>query len=148
MKNKMKFAAAAALFAAAPLWASAPATLSGIDGTALVNQGEEFVTATEAQALQPGDQVMVMEGGSARISFADGCVLPVAGGSMVVVPAVSTCAGGVASTSRVGAQYAQAVGDADDTSNLTQALVIGGTILAIGVILNQDDEPDPVPVSP
>jgi hypothetical protein len=103
----------------------ATTVLGNQQGTVLVNQGEEFITATQAQALNAGDRVMVMEGGSAEITFADGCVLPLASGSMAVVPETSTCAGSVAAIEQIGPTYAQAVGtprdercdDNDDTND-------------------------------
>ena len=98
---------------AAPAFAQDPApaaSLTAQQGTVLVNQGDEFVTATEAQVLNPGDRVMVMEGGSAELTFTDGCVLPLEAGSMLEVPALSTCNGAVANVQNIGPSYAQAVG--------------------------------------
>lgn len=97
------------LLAAAPAFAAEPAaTLSAQEGTVLVNQGDEFVTATEQQVLAAGDRVLVMEGGSAEITFADGCVLPLAEGSMLDVPALSTCAAAMARVQKIGPSYAEA----------------------------------------
>ena len=101
------------------------AILSNQEGTVLVNQGEEFVTATQAQILMAGDRVMVMEGGAAEVVFNDGCVLPLESGSMAVVSELSTCAGSVAAVEQLGPSYAQAVGaprpprcdDNDDSNN-------------------------------
>jgi hypothetical protein len=90
--------------------APSTAVLGKQQGTVLVNQGEEFITAGDAQALKAGDRVMVMEGGSADILFPDGCVLPLSAGSMAVIPEVSTCAGSVAAVEQIGPAYAQAVG--------------------------------------
>lgn len=151
--NRIAVAVVAALFAGTAFAGDPVGSLSTQEGTVLVNQGEEFVTASEAQALNPGDRVMVMEGGSAAVTFADGCVMPLEAGSMVVVPAQSTCAGGVASTQQVGASYAQAVGDDDtetDGEKLFKATVIGGTLLAMALIMHddEDDDDDEVPVSP
>jgi hypothetical protein len=98
------------LFATSAFAADSVATLNGQQGTVLVNQGEEFVTAAEAQALVAGDRVMVMEGGSALVTFADGCVLALESGSLLDVPAESTCGGAVANVQNIGASYAQAVG--------------------------------------
>lgn len=138
--KKIAFVALASLLAAGTASAAELASLSGIEGTALVNQGEEFVTASEAQALKPGDQVMVMEGGKAEIVFADGCVLPLESGSLVVVPEQSTCAGAVAKTQRVGAQYAQAVGEVPEgPTPLVQGLIIGA--VAIGIIAAVNEGP-------
>lgn len=116
---------AASLLTTSAFAADSVATLNGQQGTVLVNQGEEFVTAAEAQALVAGDRVMVMEGGSAVVTFADGCVLALEAGSLLEVPAASTCGGAVANVQNIGPSYAQAVGaprearcdDADDTND-------------------------------
>ena len=151
--NRTAIVLVAALFAGPAFAAESVGSLSAQEGTVLVNQGEEFVTAADAQALKPGDRVMVMEGGSAAITFADGCVLPVQAGSLTIVPAQSTCSGAVAKTQTVGASYAQAVGDDDtqtDGEKLFKAAVIGGTLLAMALIMHddEDDDEDEVPVSP
>jgi hypothetical protein len=139
--NRFVIAVAVSMLSTAALAAEPVATLSAQQGTVLVNQGEEFVTAVESQALQPGDRVMVMEGGSAQISFTDGCQLALESGSLVVVPAQSTCAGGVASVRKVAPSYAQAVGSTSrERPTLTQYVVIGGVIIAI-MTIDDDDEP-------
>ena len=136
--------------------AESVATLSGQEGTVLVNQGEQFITAAEAQALNAGDRVMVMEGGSATIVFNDGCELVLASGSLASIPAESTCEGAVASVQQIGPSYAQAVGaprDDDDRNRLAPWL-FGGWALGIGLALAEDgsitfpDYPVPPPVSP
>ena len=153
--NRPAIALIAALaFSGTALAVEPVGALSTQEGTVLVNQGEEFVTASDAQVLNPGDRVMVMEGGSATVTFADGCVLPLEAGSLIVVPAQSTCAGAVATTEKVGPSYAQAVGDdVDDQSDgekLAKAAIIGGTLLAMALILHddEDDDDDEEPVSP
>ncbi len=102
--------AASLLLSSTAFAAEGAATLSNQQGTVLVNQGEEFVTATEAQALKAGDRVMVMEGGSAQVTFSDGCVLPLTAGSMFVVSDGSDCAGSLAAVQKIGPTYAQAIG--------------------------------------
>jgi hypothetical protein len=126
-----------ALVAGPAFAAESVAALSAQQGTVLVNQGDEFITAAESQALLPGDRVMVMEGGSAEITFADGCVLPLAAGSLLDVPAVSTCAGGVASVQNIGPSYAQAVGTPDNEGSDRRGLVYGfwGAVIA-GMLLD------------
>ena len=117
--------AASLLLSSAAFAEEGAATLSNQKGTVLVNQGEEFVTATEAQVLKAGDRVMVMEGGAAEVVFNDGCVLPLESGSMAVVSELSTCAGSVAAVEQIGPSYAQAIGatrparcdDNDDTND-------------------------------
>ena len=102
--------AASLLLSSTAFAADGAATLSNQQGTVLVNQGEEFITATEAQVLKAGDRVLVMEGGSAEVIFNDGCVLPLASGSMAVVSDLSTCAGSVAAVEQIGPSHAQAIG--------------------------------------
>lgn len=139
---------------AAPAFAAEPAaSLSAQEGTVLVNQGEQFITATEAQVLNAGDRVMVMEGGAAEITFTDGCVLPLAAGSMVEVPALSTCAGNVANVQNIGPSYAQAVGSRSSNRNAAAPWVFGAWALGIAIALQEDESFDGtpggvVPVSP
>jgi hypothetical protein len=137
--NRFVIAVTVSLLSAGAFAAEPVATLTSQEGTVLVNQGEEFVTASDAQSLQPGDRVMVMEGGAAQISFGDGCVLPLVAGSLAVVPDQSTCAGGQASVRRIGPSYAQAVGDTTDEERLTEGLVLGGVVATLVIIGLNDD---------
>lgn len=100
----------ALLMLALPAFAAEPplATLDRVEGTVLVNQGEAFVTAQAGQALATGDRLLVMAGGEAGLTFADGCALPVAGGSLLEVPAASPCAGATVKLQRVEPLVAQA----------------------------------------
>jgi hypothetical protein len=86
---------------------------------------------------------MVMEGGAAQISFADGCVLPLAAGSLAVVPEQSTCAGGQAALRRIGPSYAQAVGDGTEEEDLTKGLVLGGVVMTLVIIGLNDSSSSP-----
>jgi hypothetical protein len=92
------------VFAGAAL-AQPAATLSGIKGSVLINQGKQFVSAQSGQLLVVGDRVMVMEGGSAKLAYSDGCVLSLPSGSLAVV---ETCSD--KSITRLSALNAQAVG--------------------------------------
>ncbi|HEX4854370.1 hypothetical protein [Arenimonas sp.] len=131
---------------AAPVFAAdAAATLSAQEGTVLVNQGDDFTTATEAQALAAGDRVLVMEGSRAELTFADGCLLPLAAGSLLDVPAVSPCAGGVAGVQRIGPSFAEAEEGEKPVRKGTNAYVIG-TVAVVGAALllgggGGDDKP-------
>lgn len=145
-------ALALSLMASTAIAADAPApvaTLTSQEGTVLVNTGEEFVTAADAQALNAGDRVMVMEGGVAVITFADGCALPLAAGSLVEVPAVSTCAGTVANVQKVGPSYAQAVGSAGHVEPASTWWVFGTFAAVIAYEIAEGDYSiTPRPVSP
>ena len=139
-------AIAATLLASSAFAAEPVATLGDQTGTVLVNQGEEFTTATENQALQAGDRVMLMEGASATLTFADGCALPLEAGSLLEVPAQSTCAGAVANVQKIGPTYAQAVGSGAKDDDTMVYVVFGGAGALIVYGLTRDDysiRPDP-----
>lgn len=137
------------LLAASPAFAVEPAaTLSAQEGTVLVNPGDEFITATEAQALQAGDRVMVMAGGRAEITFADGCVLPLPEGSMLDVPAVSTCADATARVQKIGPSFAEAEAGEEAPSERkgVNPYLVGGAVVAVAALLiggggGDDDRP-------
>ena len=143
IKNNLKVMALclAASFAANTSASVAPATLANADGVVLVNQGKQFVTAQIGQQLAAGHRVMVMQGGQASLRFADGCVLPLASGSMAVIPAVSTCAGGNANITTVGAQTAQ-VESGTNSKSMSRSdvwMLVGGAAVVIGVLASGDD---------
>ncbi|AGA91378.1 hypothetical protein Thimo_2658 [Thioflavicoccus mobilis 8321] len=68
--------------------------LARIAGTAIVNQGAQYVSGREGMQLVEGDRLLVLEGGSALVVFSDGCQRAVEDDELLVVPAVSTCAAG------------------------------------------------------
>lgn len=144
---RLTTAIAAALLASSAFAAEPVATLTAQEGTVLVNQGEVFATANEGQTLEAGDRVMLMEGASATLTFADGCALPLAAGSLIEVPAQSTCAGATAKAERIGPMYAQAVGSGANARSDASAWIVfgtGGALIAWAVL--RDDysiEPDP-----
>lgn len=78
------------LFAAACLvlagTAADAATLSGVQGEVLANQGNGFFRATSGQQLQTGDQVMVQPGGSANIVYRSGLTQAIPSGGVFTVP--------------------------------------------------------------
>jgi len=73
--------------------ADSVATMGETAGDVKINQGVEFVQAQPGQSVNAGDRILVMENGSASITYSDGCVLQISGGSLVTVPATSTCKG-------------------------------------------------------
>lgn len=149
---KLSTLVAASLLAGSAFAADSVATLSAQEGTVLVNQGEEFVTATDAQALMAGDRVMLMEGASATITFADGCAMPLVAGSLVELPAQSPCTGAVVNVQQVGPTVAQAPGNDGKAYRVTNkatgvTYAVFGTAFALIVAQASGDdysiEPDP-----
>jgi hypothetical protein len=108
--NRLAFALTIALAASAGVAAQPAATLASAKGSVLVNQGKQFVSAQPGQLLTAGDRVMIMQGGSATLRFADGCVKNLDSGSMLLVQ--NTC--NSSSLSQVAAVSAQALGEERD----------------------------------
>ncbi len=133
----------AGLFAASASAASSVATLGPIHGVVLVNQGKQFVSAQPGQALVVGDRVLALQGGQASLRFADGCVLPLASGSLLTVPAKSTCAGGIANVTRVATQTAQVdSGSNQPVSNGETLLYVAGAVVVVAALAGNSDSSD------
>lgn len=123
------------------------ATASAVNGTVQVNTGEQFQPLQSGQALRPGDRVMATGSGSATISFSDGCTLTVEPGTMVTVPAVSTCAGGVVAAQSIAPASGKAVGSSAAYSggvDWTGVWIIAGTVLVGGAVMFNEDEKNTV----
>lgn len=88
---------ALALFAAAALPAAAAsqglAQVSAVKGDVRLASGGALKAAATGAALKDGDRV-VARTGSARIAYADGCVVTAPAGTMLTVGAASPCASG------------------------------------------------------
>jgi len=131
-----------ALSAAAQDAPAPTATLSGIAGPVLVNQGAGFVPAQEGMRLKPGDRVMVQEGGSAALTFDDECRMDVQANKLVTVPSRSTCAGGVAAIQPLEPAGGAAIGGATGATGTGNGGVLAmmAVVAAIDVAaLNEDD---------
>jgi hypothetical protein len=64
-------------------------TIIGDKGTALVNRGSGFSAVAGTIQLKPGDRIMVRDGAAARITYPDGCNVPVRG--IATVDPLSPC---------------------------------------------------------
>ena len=139
---------AASLLAGSAFAVDSVGTLSSQEGTVLVNQGEEFITAADNQSLKAGDRVMLMEGASAEITFTDGCALPLVAGSLVDIPAVSPCAGGLAKVQQMGPTYAQAPGDRVVRNGMLMEYIVFGGALVLVAVETTGDNYSVTPASP
>lgn len=81
-------------FAALVSAAENVAILDEMKGSVLVNQGENFVPATEGQSLNSGDRLMVTKSSSATLVFGKDCIAEVKAGTIVTIPEQSICEGG------------------------------------------------------
>ena len=112
--SNLIIAMSAVLFAGSSLAANSVATLNVTNGSVLVNQGKQFITAQPSQVLAAGDRVMVMEGGNAVVKYADGCIQTLSSGSLAVIAQQSVCVLGVNTVAKISPVSAQAVGDKAD----------------------------------
>ena len=104
-------------------------TLSRVEGFAFVSQGAQYVPGREGMSLKEGDRVMVMDGGNAIISFADGCKYNLADNEVLSLGATSTCASGTDGSHKI-APYAavpQEPTKTVDSVRFAQAQLGGGT---------------------
>jgi hypothetical protein len=101
------------------------AQLSAVKGSVMVNQGGKMVPAT-AGALRAGDRV-VAANGSARLAYADGCVVSLQANGMATIGAASPCATGAGLVSA-------SQGAAAQSETGMTALQLVGSIVAIGVL--------------
>jgi hypothetical protein len=64
-------------------------TIIGDKGTTFVNRGTGFSAVAGNTQLRPGDRIMVRDGAAARITYPDGCNVPVRG--LATVDPLSPC---------------------------------------------------------
>jgi len=133
MKQYLATAMSFALIAGPALAQAAPATLASLGGDVMVSHGAGFVHATSKMALRPGDKVVSMKGGSARLVYANGCSVVLTGGSTATVAKSAPCAPGASLASRDTDRTADQGGeDAAPFFGLgSGALVAGAAIVGI-----------------
>lgn len=145
MNRFVVFAFGALLSAAVS--AESVATLTRADGTVRVNQGSEFVAAVENIRLDAGDRIMTMADGRAIVTFADGCDLVAGPNTLITVPKVSTCAGGLARAQNIAPGTADPVG-ASASFDWRRALLIGIPVAAAAAVIINNRNDDTPTVSP
>lgn len=124
-----------------PTWAAdTVARLSRADGTVRVNMGDEFVNAVENTALKAGDRIMTMDDGRAIITFNDGCDLQAGPNTLITLPAVSNCAGGLVRTQNIAPGGGEAVGASESSGWRTALLIAIPVAGAAAVIINNRDD--------
>jgi len=67
------------------------ASITAVNGTVLVNQGQGYRPAAAGQTLHIGDRVIVTTHGGARLMYAGGCGVSLAAGSMATIGALAPC---------------------------------------------------------
>ena len=67
------------------------ATLTGVQGSVMVNPGSGYYPTVGPTNLKPGDVVMLNPGGTAQLTYPDGCIVPLQAGTVITVGATSPC---------------------------------------------------------
>ena len=119
---------------------AALAQLSAVKGSVMVNQDGKMVRAASG-ALRAGDRV-VATSGSARVAYADGCVVSLKANGMATIGAVSPCASGSGLISA--SQGSAAQSDTGMTTLQLVGAIVAVGILAIGLANVADNEDDAV----
>jgi hypothetical protein len=112
------------------------AQLSAVQGSVIVNQDGSYSKAASSSALRPGARIVADDSSSARISYADGCVVTVAPKAVATVGEQSPCA------SQGLVNMAQPM-DFGDSGYLIPLIIVGAIVIAgiIAVANGSDDAP-------
>jgi len=108
---------------------AADATLSGLEGSVLVNAGKDYKKASDGTEVNDGYRVMIMENSKVTIAYENGCEQTIEGSVIYTVDGEACKTGVVA-----GAVF----------GNMTaaEAFTMGGIV--VGVILIEGDKDEPV----
>jgi len=115
--------------------------LADVDGSILVNRGEEFVAGGNGEVLMKGSRVMAMEDSSAVLKYDDGCDVKVEPGTVVTLSDGSPCAGWLLTVESV-APSGLAVGATGAAKGVSPWLYVPAVVVA-GVLIYQElsDQP-------
>jgi hypothetical protein len=106
------------------------ATVQPLHGQISVNQGQGFHQIDGAADLKAGDSVIVSPGGTATVSYPDGCNIGLQPGAVMVIAALSPCASG---------SYAQEQdSNWQDHKDDDRAWIIGGVLVGVGSLLGYE----------
>ena len=139
-----------ALFAGlAPVALAAGTVLSHVQSPVMVNQGDAYVPAERGMQLNPGDQLLVLQGGEAHVNYASGCQVTLAGNELLRIAAEDACS--APSVAAVNAQVSPQAGGGGSTGSGAGGVNTVGLIAALGVagyaayeISDDDDNREPI----
>lgn len=107
---------------------SSVATLTQVGGKVMVNKGKGFVAAKSGMALAGTDRLITLDGSSASVVFADGCVNNVKANSVLAVSA-GCKAQAMSVNSSMPMRYAQTGGTQNDAGSGGSGGGGGGSLL-------------------
>src|SRR5690606_16394966 len=112
IRTSLIAAALLSLAAAAPAQAEQAAPTLRVDSrSVMTSTGGEFVTAASGTTVTPGTRVMLAEGSSASLVYANGCTASIAAAGVHAVPAMCQATGSrtaVGTTAAAGVDWASA----------------------------------------
>jgi len=107
------------------------ATIERIDGTAMVSEGARYVEAREGTQLRLSDRLLVLEGSSATIHFADGCERTMSDSTLLTIGSMSPCADEAAASAVDESQDLRLPSDATASASEYAAVEQGATSQAV-----------------
>jgi hypothetical protein len=154
MKRVTTLIASAALIGSFGVSAADKETvLTSVQMPVMVNQGQAYVEASESMLLYPGDQLMVMKGGSAQVHYANGCVQELGANEIAQVGTGESCT--TASSAGTHQQVGGTSGGGSSPSGVEWAgiagiALVGGYIVCEAAEIGgcDDDDDDRPAVSP
>lgn len=132
--------------AAADMTSAVLSTSPGVpSNSVLINHNGQFSSALGAHSvMQKGDRVVLRDGASGSLTFADGCVVPLAPGAMATIGSSSPCA-------NASGGYQQVDWHGNGGGYALAAIAAGGLIavgLGFGGVFDHHHHNPPQPVSP
>lgn len=126
-------------------------TLTSLQSPVMVNQGAEYVEATEGMKLNEGDQLMVLQGGSAAVNFASGCSMVLGGNELLrVTQDVCNTPASAGINAQVAPTSSGTSGSSSASSGMsTVGLVATGAVAAYAIyeMADNDSDSDRAPIS-
>jgi len=117
------------------------ASLADVEGSVLINRGEQFVAGASGDLVGNGDRVMAMEGSSALLKYDDGCDVEIEPGTVATLSEGSPCAGWLLSVEAVAPSSGLAVGGGV-AKGVSPWIYVPAVVVA-GVLLYEEFSDDP-----
>jgi hypothetical protein len=106
------------------------ATVQPLHGQISINQGQGFHQVDGAADLKTGDSVIVSPGGTATVSYSDGCDVGLQPGAVMVIAALSPCASG--------SNAAELDTNLQEQKNDYTGWIVGGVLVGVGSFLTYE----------
>ena len=155
MTLKALLAAGVMAAAGSTVAAETGTVLSQMQSPVMINQGDAYVPAEAGMQLNPGDQLIVLQGGQALVNYASGCRVELGGNEVLRVAAEDACSAPAvaAVNAQVSPQGGAGGGSTAGGAAGGAAMNTVGLIAAIGVAgyaayeISDDDDDNREPIS-